>query len=296
MPETVLVNVDASKSAGELAHSWNYIGYDECNYTHSPGGIELINKFGHLEKPYYIRAHHMLCTGICHGFYKWGSSNVYNEDQNGDPIYDYTTIDLMVDTWLSHNCKPFFELGFMPRDLADPREAEDGKAYRFSYGSITEYQLRGWCQPPKDYEKWYDLIYNIVTHLRDRYGVDELEQWYFELWNEPDIFYWHGSVEEYCKLYDYTEAAVHAALPSARFGGPATTGSYDPDGHASQFLRAFLDHIKNGVNYYSGRKGTRIDFTSFHTKGGGYNFDRLAQKQIPSVKALFFVNFVVITD
>ena len=286
MSEKVQVRVDASQWAGTLEHTWNYIGYDECNYTHSPGGMALIEKFGRLEKPYYMRAHHMLCTGIRHGFYKWGSTNVYIEDRDGNPIYDYETIDLMMDTWLSRNCKPFFELGFMPKDLADPREAEDGKEYKCGYGSTTEYQVRGWCQPPKDYGKWYDLIHNLVVHLRDRYGAREVESWYFEMWNEPDIFYWHGTVEEYCKLYDYTEAAVHAALPSARFGGPATTGTFDPDGNASRFLRAFLDHVKNGVNYYSGAKGTRLDFTTFHTKGGGYRFDALAEKQIPSVKAL----------
>lgn len=286
MSENVQVRVDAAKWVGRLEHTWNYVGYDECNYTHSPGGIALIDKFGKLEKPYYMRAHHMLCTGIRHGFYKWGSTNVYLEDKDGNPIYDYETIDLMMDTWLSHNCKPFFELGFMPKDLADPREAEDGREYKCGYGSTTEYQVRGWCQPPKDYDKWYDLIYNLTAHLRDKYGVKEVESWYFEMWNEPDIFYWHGTVEEFCKLYDYTEAAIHAAMPTARFGGPATTGTYDPEGRASKFLRAFLDHIRNGINCYSGQKGTRIDFTTFHTKGGGYRFDALAEKQIPSVKAL----------
>ena len=286
MSEQVQVTVDASTRCGELAHTWNYIGYDECNYTHSPGGMELIGKFGRLEKPWYMRAHHMLCTGICHGFYKWGSSNIYTEDAQGNPVYDYTTIDRMIDIWLGNNCRPFFELGFMPRDLADPREAENGKSYLFSYGSVTEYQIRGWCQPPKDYGKWYDLIKNLMIHLKERYGESEVQNWYFELWNEPDIFYWHGSVEEYCKLYDYTEAAIHTVMHGARFGGPATTGSSDPEGNAARFLRAFLAHIKGGVNMYSGEKGTRIDFTSFHTKGGGYRFDALAEKQIPSVKAL----------
>ena len=295
MNEKVQVCVDASKWTGRLEHTWNYIGYDECNYTHSPGGIELIGKFGRLEKPYYMRAHHMLCTGIRHGFYKWGSTNIYLEDKNGNPVYDYETIDRMIDIWLGNHCRPFFELGFMPRDLADPREAEDGKEYRFSYGSVTEYQLRGWCQPPKDYGKWYDLIYGLAVHLRERYGEKEVSGWYFEMWNEPDIFYWHGSAEEYCKLYDYTEAAIHAAMPSARFGGPATTGSSDPDGQASRFLRTFLDHIRNGVNYYSGKQGTRIDFTSFHTKGGGYRFDALAEKQLPSVK-VFLDNVKVQSD
>ena len=284
MNELVSVRVDASRRIGQLEHTWNYIGYDECNYTHSPGGMELISKFGRLEKPYYMRAHHMLCTGILHAFYKWGSTNVYMEDENGRPVYDYRTIDQMMDIWLSNNCKPFFELGFMPRDLADPREAENRKFYQMA-GS-DEYRRVGWAMPPKDYQKWYELIYNLVTHLKERYGQAEVESWYFEMWNEPDIFYWRGTHEEFCKLYDYTEAAVHAAMPSARFGGPATCGNTSPSGPASVFLDGFLDHIRHGVNHFSGEKGTRIDFTSFHTKGGIYNFDALAKKQLPSVKEL----------
>lgn len=286
MSEKVRVSVDASRWTGRLEHHWNYIGYDECNYTHSPGGMALLAKFGGMEKPYYIRTHHMLCTGIRHGFYKWGSTNIYTEDAEGRPVYDYETIDRMIDIWLRNNCRPFFELGFMPKDLADPRESENGKSYSAGYGSTDEYRVRGWCQPPRDYTRWYELIYRLAVHLLDRYGLEEVEKWYFEMWNEPDIFYWHGTAEEFCKLYDYTEAALHQAIPTARFGGPATTGTDLPDQGGSLFLRKFLDHIKNGRNYYSGETGTRIDFTSFHTKGGNYRFDALAEKQIPSVKQL----------
>lgn len=285
MKEQVKIRVDAGKWLKPLEHTWNYIGYDECNYTHSPGGMALIEKFGKLEKPYYMRAHHMLCTGIMHGFYKWGSTNVYIEDEQGNPIYNFDLIDEMIDIWLRNNCKPFFGLGFMPRDLADPRDAENKQSYAVAYG-ISEYQRIGWAMPPKDYQKWHDLIFALVAHCVDRYGKKEVESWYWEMWNEPDIFYWRGTVDEFCKLYDYTEAAVHAALPSARFGGPATCGSMDPEGRASQFLRAFLTHVKEGKNYVTGKKGTRIDYTSFHTKGGGYRFDTLAKKQIPSVKVL----------
>ena len=78
--KSVSIQIDAAKWQGKLAHNWNYVGYDECNYTHSPGGMELIRKFGSLEKPYYMRAHHMLCTGNLHGQYKWGSTNAYTED------------------------------------------------------------------------------------------------------------------------------------------------------------------------------------------------------------------------
>ncbi len=284
MSGTVRVTVDASRPAGRLEHCWNYIGYDECNYTHSPGGLALLGKIGSLEQPYYIRAHHLLCTGICHGFYKWGSTNIYTEDRDGNPVYDFTTLDRIIDIWLGNNCIPFLELGFMPRDLADPREAENGVSYTAGYGSVSEYQLRGWCQPPKDYRRWYDLIFRLAAHLRDRYGPEEIDKWYFEMWNEPDIFYWHGTPEEYCRLFDCTEAALHRVLPSARFGGPATTGSEDPEGSAGRFLRTFLVHTRNGINSCTGERGTRLDFTSFHSKGGNYRSDALAEKQLPSVR------------
>ena len=284
MNQQVRIEVDASRRDGILAHHWNYIGYDECNYTHSPGGMALIGKIGKLEKPYYIRTHHMLCSGNRRGSCKWGSTNIYTEDADGRPVFDEETVDRMIDIWLENNCIPFFELGFMPKDLADPREAENGVSYTAGYGSVGEYQLRGWCQPPKDYGKWYQLVFHLATHLLNRYGRAEVERWYFEMWNEPDIFYWHGTPEEFCKLFDYTEAALHRAIPTARFGGPATTGNEDPDRDGSLFLRTFLKHTRDGVNYYSGQKGTRLDFVSFHTKGGNYRFDALAEKQLPSVR------------
>lgn len=285
MKETVQVNVAPDQWMGRLEHTWNYIGYDECNYTHSPGGIALIEKFGQLEKPYYMRCHHLLCTGIKHAFYKWGSTNIYIEDAEGNPIYDFSLLDEMCDIWLRNNCKPFFEIGFMPCDLADPRLAEDGIRYK-SHGQLNEYQRVGWAMPPKDYQKWYDLIYAIVDHCVKRYGQKEVESWYWEMWNEPDGYYWRATHEEFCKMNDYTEAAVHAALPTARFGGPATCGSRDVEGNSGRFLSKYLDHCRNGTNYVTGEKGTRLDFTAFHTKGGGYRFDTLAKKQIPSVQSL----------
>jgi xylan 1,4-beta-xylosidase len=274
----VRVNIDASKWIGTLEHNWNYIGYDECNYTHSPGGMELISKFGKLEKPYYIRAHHMLCTGNLHGAYKWGSTNAYTEDAAGNPVYSFEVIDTMCDIWLGSNCKPFFEIGFMPMALADMPEKE---------ASFNDYKRNGWNRPPKDYEKWYDLIHALLSHLVERYGEAELQTWYFEMWNEPDIVYWQGTHEEFCKLYDYTEAAIHDVMPSARFGGPATCGAMETDSKAANYLRDFLKHTRSGINYKTGAIGTRLDFTSFHTKGGGYGFTTSkALDKTPSVKKL----------
>ena len=282
MNGAVQIKIDAGKHAGTLAHNWNYIGYDECNYTHSPGGTELLKKFGALEKPYYMRAHHLLCTGNCHGTYKWGSTNVYTEDKNGNPVYDFTVIDKICDIWLENSCKPFFEIGFMPMDLADMSDIQADPPQ--IYG---EYKRFGWSRPPKDYDKWYYLIRALTEHLLSRYGREEMESWYFEMWNEPDIFYWSGSHGEFCKLYDYTEAAIHDACPSLRFGGPAVCGALDKDSKAARYLRDFFAHTKSGKNYRSGATGTRLDFTSFHTKGGGYAFTTAKDPEnTPSVKKL----------
>ena len=124
-----------------------------------------------------------------------------------------------------------------------------------------------------------------MAHLVGRYGKEELETWYFEMWNEPDIFYWTGTHEEFCKLYDYTEAAIHDVMPTARFGGPSTCGALSPDSTAANYLRAFLLHTKSGRNHKTGKTGTRLDFTSFHTKGGGYGFTTSKKLEpTPSVK------------
>jgi len=188
MARSIAIRADLNRPVGTLAHNWNYIGYDECNYSHTPGGIELLGKFGKLEDaPYYVRAHHMLCTGIMHPFYKWGSTNVYTEDVDGTPIYYFDVIDKIFDEILKAGCKPFFEIGFMPLDLADPRLAKNGRRYA-GHGNLSEYQITGWSMPPKDYDRWYDLIHAIAEHLVARYGEEEIATWYFEMWNEPDIF------------------------------------------------------------------------------------------------------------
>lgn len=268
------VVVDAGKWLGEFRHMWNYIGYDEINYTTVPDGEKTLEKFMHLaERQYYVRAHHLLCTGNCLGIPKWGSTNVYLEDEAGNPVYSWEIIDEIFDTLLKYNLKPFVELGFMPLHLADDR-------------GQRSYRDGGWACPPKDYDKWYGLIYELVKHCVERYGPKEVASWYWELWNEPDLtYYWKGSLEEFCKLYDYTVAAVEAAFPKAQVGGPATCGPM-PDSRSSQWLDGFLDHCVNGTNYYTKTTGTRMDFITFHAKGANYGTDVRAAKQLPSTKSL----------
>jgi xylan 1,4-beta-xylosidase len=283
-PRLARIRVDAGTWLGELSHNWNYIGYDEINYTYVPEGQALLAKFMQMqEQPYYIRTHHLLCTGNCHASYKWGSTNAYLEDEAGNSIYDWSIVDLVLDTILQFGCKPFVELGFMPRDLADTARYDmAGDSWR-----LQNYQTYGWACPPKDYQKWYDLVFNLVRHCIERYGRDEAAAWYWELWNEPDLdYYWKGSIEEFNKLYDYTVAAVKSACPEARVGGPATTNPA-PGKRAAEYLDAFLDHCANGENYYTGQRGAALDFITFHVKGGGYRADPLHRPQAPpSVKQI----------
>ena len=128
------------------------------------------------------------------------------------------------------------------------------------------------------------MVYNLVRRCVDRYGAAEVATWYWELWNEPDIFYWRGTIEEYNKLYDYTASAVKAACPLARIGGPCTTNP-NLERNSGRYLDSFLDHCVNGTNYVTGQKGAALDFVTFHVKGGGYRADPLHKKQNPpSVK------------
>ncbi|MBI1276559.1 MAG: beta-xylosidase, partial [Anaerolineaceae bacterium] len=247
-----------------------YIGYDEINYTYTPEGQDLLGKFGAMSgKPYYVRVHHLFCTGNCHGFYKWGSTNAYLEDDDGTPIYTWDFVDLVFDTILKSNCKPFVELGFMPQQLADPKH----------YDLLTDnwiqrnYRAYGFASPPKDYQKWHDLIFELVQHCITRYGLEEVKSWYWELWNEPDLdYYWLGTIAEFNQLYDYTAAAVKAAHPDLRVGGPGTTNPIEGR-RSAEFLDKFLDHCVNGTNSFTNQQGTPLDFLSFHVKGGGYRAD-----------------------
>ena len=106
----VNIQVDASKIMGQQEHLWRYIGYDECNYTYIPEGVELLKKFAALgDAPYYVRTHFMFCTGNCHGTYKFGSTNVYWESSKGDAVYDFTYYDKIIDAMLHSGNKPFVE-------------------------------------------------------------------------------------------------------------------------------------------------------------------------------------------
>jgi len=255
-PGRVDVRVDAAAPGEALRHVWSHYGYDECNYTTTPGGRTLIETLAAINRdPVYLRQHFLLASGDGTPALKWGSTNAYTEDAQGQPVYDWRILDGIMDAVTRGGCRPLVEIGFMPRDLSVRPEPY---VHMDTLGKIGK--NAGVSYPPKDYDKWGGLIRAWASHSRDRYdGVEAT--WLWELWNEPDIFYWQGTFEEYCRLFDVTERAIHEVMPKARFGGPHTAGTGD-------FYRRFLEHCASGTNHATGGQGTRLDYIGFHAKGG----------------------------
>ncbi len=177
----------------------------------------------------YIRMHGLLSDDMA----------VYKEDDKGNPQYNYQYIDVLYDFILSIGMKPFVELGFMPSALAS--------------GEETIFWWRGNVTPPKDYNKWGELISNLTQHFTDRYGPEEVKTWYFEIWNEPNLTpgFWTGTQEEYFKLYETSARAIKKVHPDYKVGGPATAGA--------AWVPEFLEFCENAK--------VPVDFVSTHAYG-----------------------------
>jgi xylan 1,4-beta-xylosidase len=243
-----------------LNRFWRFFGADEPNYATMKDGRALLTELGALAPHIvYFRAHNLLSTGDGTPAFKWGSTNIYTEDANGNPIYDWTIVDHIFDTYIARGIHPYAQAGFMPQALSIHPEP-----YQHTWRPGLGYQqiATGWTYPPKDYARWAELLNRWAAHCVERYGREEVEKWYWEIWNEPNLsFYWKGTPEEFYKLHDYAVDAIRRALPNARVGGP------DAAGGGTAFLDGFLDHITNGTNYVTGQQGTPTDFLSFHAKG-----------------------------
>ncbi len=179
----------------------------------------------------YIRFH-----GIFHD-----DMAVYDEGENGRPIFFFGYFDKLLDFILDVGLKPILELGFMPEKLA----SNDG----------TVFWWRGHTCPPKNYEKWSLLVSETVKHSVARYGLDEVRTWFFEVWNEPNLdSFWHGTQAEYFELYRSSVKAVKSVDPELKVGGPSTSGAD---------FRDDLNHLKAFIGFCSENK-LPVDFFSAH--------------------------------
>lgn len=248
------IDVEATTPGVPLERVWAYHGYDEANYTTTPEGEELLRVLAQAHTaPAYVRTHFLFNTGDGTPSLKWGSTNLYTEGANGEPVYDYSLIDGITDATVGAGLVPLVELGFMPEALStQPTPYQNTGIYTLDGGALY---------PPTDYGRWGELVGAWAAHVKERYP-DAESRWQWELWNEPDLPYWHGTFEEYARLFDYTEAALHGVFTGAPLGGPAVA---NPE---SEFLSRFLEHCASEVNAVTGETGVRLDFVSFHAKGG----------------------------
>src|ERR671912_1942829 len=257
------IHVEAGDRRGAMTPMWAWFGYDEPNYTYMKDGTRLLSELAALSPvPVYVRVHNLLTTGDGTPALKWGSTNAYTEDSEGRPKYDWTIVDRIFDTYVERKMKPLVEIGFMPEALSTkPQPYKHDWMPGLDYGRI----YTGWTYPPNDYLKWGELVHQWVKHSVERYGKKEVESWWWEVWNEPDIAYWRGTPEEFQKLYDYAADGLKRALPTARIGGPHVTG---PNGERTQqLLRDFIEHCLRGTNHATGKTGSPLDFVAFHAKG-----------------------------
>lgn len=290
---TVAIRVDTARRVGPMTPIWAWYGHDEPNYTYTANGKKLLTELAaaNAPVPVFMRVHNLLTSGDGKPALKWGSTNVYTEDANGRPIYDWKIVDQIIDTYMARKMKPFVQLGFTPEAMSS---APAGTPYKHSWqpgGNASIYT--GWTYPPKDYAKWSELCYQLTKHFVDKYGRREVESWWFEVWNEPDIGYWRGAspqtkAADYDKLYDYSVDGVRRALPTARIGGPEVTGG------GQNLMRSFLEHTLRGTNYASGKIGTPVDLITFHAKGSPQFIDGRVRMGVASQLRNIHNHFTVI--
>jgi xylan 1,4-beta-xylosidase len=192
----VSIHVDVSREVGELRPVWRFFGADEPNYAYMKDGRRLLRELGELKpRDVYFRAHNLLTSGDGTPALKWGSTNVYTVDAAGRPIYDWTIVDRIFDTYLARGVRPYVELGFMPKALSTKPEP-----YQHEWRPGSGELYTGWAYPPKDDAKWGELVYRLTKHCIAKYGVAEVQGWYWETWNEPNIGYWKGTRDEFFRL------------------------------------------------------------------------------------------------
>ncbi|HEX4342303.1 MAG TPA: beta-xylosidase [Verrucomicrobiae bacterium] len=255
----VSIRVHADQPKGDWRPIWRFFGADEPNYAYMKDGQQLISDLGQLAPDQtFFRTHNLLTSGDGTPALKWGSTGAYTEDTNGQPIYNWTIVDRIFNTYLERHVRPYVEVGFMPEALSvKPEPYQHHWTPTASYNQI----YTGWAYPPKNYAKWSELVFHWAQHCVKEFGKSEVAHWYWETWNEPNIGYWQGSQQNFFKLHDATVDAVRRAFPDAKVGGP------DSAGGGTKYFREFLEHCLHETNLITGQVGTPLDFISFHAKG-----------------------------
>ncbi len=223
------IEIDAQAKGEPFPHFWEQMfGSGRANLALRESyrdDMRAVKKVADFE---YVRFH-----AILHD-----ENGVYNLDDHCNPVYNFAYVDQIYDGLLKNGVRPFVEISFMPKKLA------------FNPDDLHAFWYKPNVSPPKSLELWDDLIKHFAQHLVDRYGIDEVAQWYFEVWNEPNIDFWGGVPRQksYFELYAHTARAIKSVSPRLRVGGPASA--------AAAWVPEFLK--------YMAANQVPVDFVSTH--------------------------------
>ncbi|HEV2273495.1 MAG TPA: cellulase family glycosylhydrolase [Acidobacteriaceae bacterium] len=237
------VSIDARQPAQPFPHFWEQMfGSGRAVLSMRESYRNDLRQVRQITGFRYVRFHAILDDEI----------GVYGEDRQGKPIYNFTYVDEIYDGLLANGVKPFVEVSFMPKLLAA----------RLDYHPFWYHPI---VSPPADYAKWSAMIEAFARHLVDRYGIDEVASWYFEVWNEPNIDFWTGrpAQESYFQLYDNTARALKTVSPRIRVGGPATA--------QAAWVDAMIAH--------AAQNNIPLDFVSTHAYGNDTAMDILGHAE-----------------
>lgn len=229
--------IDAKAPARPFPHFWEHMfGSGRAVLSLRDSYRQDLREVKPITSMQYVRFH-----AVFHD-----EMGVYDEDAQGKPVYNFSYVDQVYDGLLANGVRPFVELSFMPKKLAASQ-------------ILHAFWYKQNVAPPKDYAKWDALITEFTKHLVDRYGIDEVSKWYFEVWNEPNIDFWGGDPKQatYFELYDHTAKAIKSISPRLRVGGPSTAQA----AWADDFIRHCADNK------------VPVDFVTSHVYGNDRSED-----------------------
>jgi len=204
--QTSPVTIDATAPGAPFPHFWEQMfGSGRAILTLRESYRDDMRAVRQVTDFRYVRFHAILHDEV----------GVYNEDEHGNAIYNFSYVDQIYDGLLKQGVRPVVEISFMPKKLA------------FNPDQLHPFWYKQNVSVPRSMEAWDALMKAFAQHLVDRYGIEEVSQWYFEVWNEPNIDFWGGVPRQktYFDLYAHTARSLKAVSPRLRVGGPATAAA-----------------------------------------------------------------------
>jgi xylan 1,4-beta-xylosidase len=239
-----IVTIDAQAQAAPFPHFWEQMfGSGRAILTLRESYRDDLRAVKKVADFRYVRFHAILHDEV----------GVYNEDEHGNPVYNFAYVDQIYDGLLKNGVRPFVEISFMPKKLA------------FNPDALHPFWYKQNVSPPKSMERWDDLMTHFAQHLVDRYGIEEVSQWYFEVWNEPNIDFWGGIPRQrsYFDLYAHTAQDLKGVSPKIRVGGPSTA--------AIEWIGDFLK--------FTGDNNVPVDFVSTHAYADDTTLDLFGKNE-----------------